>query len=151
MAWTYDQLISRLWDNYSGANAHRANVLIAKNAAWIFWQSGDDHGAIQQIINGMTETVYYMADMLGKGYYGWDGSTFLLPTAFDRDKACPFITEGDVPEVNMAAIIVAMLSANPDQVEYFVGLVDAYRQSIWNRPFDKEFFATLARGFMIWP
>ncbi|GAH92394.1 unnamed protein product, partial [marine sediment metagenome] len=26
---------------------------------------------------------------------------------------------------------------NPDQTEYFVGLVDAYRQSIWNRPFNK--------------
>lgn len=54
-------------------------------------------------------------------------------------------------EVDMSAIILAMLSANPEQVEYFVGLVDAYRQSIWNRPFDKEFFATLARGFMLWP
>ncbi|GAH29755.1 unnamed protein product, partial [marine sediment metagenome] len=35
--------------------------------------------------------------------------------------------------------------------EYFVGLVDAYRQSIWNRPFNKDFFAALARGFMEWP
>lgn len=54
-------------------------------------------------------------------------------------------------ELDMSAIIIAMLSANPEQVEYFVGLVDAYRQSIWNRPFNKDFYAALARGFMIWP
>ena len=57
----------------------------------------------------------------------------------------------DAAEVDMDSIIVAMLSANPDQVEYFVGLVDAYRQSIWNRPFNESFYAALARGFMIWP
>lgn len=55
------------------------------------------------------------------------------------------------PEVTMDAILSAMLSADPAQVEYFVGLVDAYRQSIWNRPFNKDFFAALGRGFMQWP
>ncbi|GAI59416.1 unnamed protein product, partial [marine sediment metagenome] len=34
---------------------------------------------------------------------------------------------------------------------YFVGLVDAYRTSVWNREFNEEYFAALARGFMEWP
>jgi len=57
----------------------------------------------------------------------------------------------EVGEVTMGAILSAMLQANPNQVRYFVGLVDAYRQSIWNQPFNEEFFAALARGFEQWP
>lgn len=53
-------------------------------------------------------------------------------------------------EVTMSSLLTAMLSADPYQIMYFVGLVDAYRQSIWNRPFNKEFYAALARGFMQW-
>ncbi len=53
--------------------------------------------------------------------------------------------------VDMDSILSAMVTAEPDQVQYFVGLVDAYRQSIWDRPFNKEFFASLARGFEQWP
>lgn len=54
-------------------------------------------------------------------------------------------------ELDMDSLLSTMLSADPDQVEYFVGLLEAYRQSVWNRPFNEEFFAALARGFMIWP
>lgn len=151
MGWTYDQLLTTLYEKYAAANLDRASVSAARNAANIDWQAADDHAAIGHIIDGMTETIQYMANMLAKGYYGWNGSTYLLPNMLDPSKACPFITADDVPPVDMAAIIVAMLSANPDEVEYFVGLVDAYRQSIWNRPFNKDMFAALARGFMLWP
>ena len=51
--------------------------------------------------------------------------------------------------VDMDAIIYAMLTAEPDEVMYFVGLVDAFRQSVWNRPFNQEFFAAIARGFSV--
>lgn len=60
-------------------------------------------------------------------------------------------SEPEPAELTMDAILSTMLSADPPQVEYFVGLVDAYRQSIWNRPFNQEFFAALGRGFMEWP
>lgn len=54
-------------------------------------------------------------------------------------------------DITMDMILSAMVSADPDQVNYFVGLVDAYRQSVWNKPFNQEFFAALARGFELWP
>jgi len=54
-------------------------------------------------------------------------------------------------EFDMDTLLSTMLQAEPDQVQYFVGLVDAYRQSIWNQPFNEEFFAALARGFEQWP
>lgn len=52
--------------------------------------------------------------------------------------------------VNMAAIIQAMLQATPDEIKYFIGLVDAFRMSIWNQPFNYQFYEALARGFMQW-
>lgn len=53
--------------------------------------------------------------------------------------------------ITMDSILAAMVAATPEQVTYFVGLADAYRQSIWNKPFNSEFFAALARGFQEWP
>jgi len=148
MAWTYDQLITALWDRLAGANNDRASVSVARNAALIDWNAGDDHAAIGHIIDGMSETIQYMANMLAKGYYGWDGSTFLLPTALDRNYACPFITEAPEYDLTMMEILSTMYTAHPDEVQFFVALVDAYRQSIWNRPFPKVYYADLARGFM---
>lgn len=52
--------------------------------------------------------------------------------------------------LDMSELIGVMLLANPSEIEYFVGLSDAYRQSIWNRPFNQEMFAALARGFEEW-
>lgn len=52
------------------------------------------------------------------------------------------------PTVDMDAILVAMLAAEPDEVTYFIGLVDAYRAALWEQPFNAEFYAGLARGFM---
>ena len=53
-------------------------------------------------------------------------------------------------EVDMSAILTAMLAATPDEIEQFVGIVDAFRVSIWNRPYNEEFYAALARGFSQW-
>lgn len=58
---------------------------------------------------------------------------------------------GEPYDLTMADILSAMVKADPDEVMYFVGLVDAYRQSIWGQPFNQEFFAALARGFEQWP
>lgn len=53
--------------------------------------------------------------------------------------------------VSLDAILNAMLTATPEQITHFVGIVDAFRQSIWNKPFNKEYFAALAKGFQEWP
>jgi len=59
--------------------------------------------------------------------------------------------EAGAPPLTMDDILSIMVTAEPEQIEYFVGLVDAYRQSIWNKPFNSEFFGALARGFEQWP
>lgn len=59
--------------------------------------------------------------------------------------------QADGVDIDMDAIINAMLSASFDQLQKFIGLVDAYRVAIWNAPFNAEFYAGLARGFQKWP
>lgn len=56
--------------------------------------------------------------------------------------------EGLGGDVTMDSILSAMISADYQQLQKFVGLVDAYRMAIWNQPFNAEFYAALARGFM---
>ena len=51
----------------------------------------------------------------------------------------------------MQQIINAMFTAKPAQISSFVGLTDAYKQSIWNAPFNAEMWAAIARGFQQWP
>jgi hypothetical protein len=53
--------------------------------------------------------------------------------------------------IDMDAIINAMLKATFDQLQYFIGLEDAYRVALWNAPFNADFYAALARGFQKWP
>lgn len=53
-------------------------------------------------------------------------------------------------DVTMASIIMAMYAATPQELLDFIGIEDAYRQSLWNKPFPKAYFAELARGFETW-
>lgn len=53
--------------------------------------------------------------------------------------------------VTMDAILNAMLSSSFDNLQQFIGIVDAYRVALWNAPFNAEFYGALARGFQKWP
>jgi len=56
-------------------------------------------------------------------------------------------TTPEVPEITMDALLSAMVTATDSQLMSFIGLVDAYRQSLWNKDFNVDLFAALARGF----
>ena len=150
MAWTYDQLISTLTSNYGLARSHHLTMNTAINIAWSKWYVPDDHACLYDVLQCLEQARDCFVDILSKSFYDWNGSTFALTTALDRDMACPFITEAPPFTLTMADLINVMLVATPYEVNYFVGLVDAYRQSIWNKPFNAEFFAALAQGFMEW-
>ena len=53
--------------------------------------------------------------------------------------------------VDMNSILNAMLKADFTQLQKFIGIIDAYRVALWNAPFNAEFYAALARGFVKWP
>ncbi len=50
-------------------------------------------------------------------------------------------------EVDMASILTAMRKATPAERQEFIGIVDGFRASIWNKRYDELFFANLAREF----
>lgn len=133
--------LSAIYDMGSLGGLHSIYGYGHTSDAYTHWTLNQDHLAIQDLIKAC-----------------WD---YGHSTGYLAYKYTPFAPEGALYwyithcivgyELTMDAILSTMLSADPTQVEYFVGLVDAYRQSIWNRPFDKDFFAALARGFMEWP
>lgn len=49
--------------------------------------------------------------------------------------------------VDMDSILNAMLTAEYDQLQKFIGIEDAYRSALWDQPFNAEFYAALANGF----
>lgn len=53
--------------------------------------------------------------------------------------------------IDMGDILTAMLAATPDELTNFIGIEQAYMASIWNAPYNGEYYAALARGFRQWP
>ena len=109
--------------------------------AWAHWNVNQDHEAIEDILHGLSDT------NVAAGYAGYGYAPF--------DYVGPwwwyFTNCIEVPELTMDSILSTMLTATPDQILYFIGLVDAFRNSVWTRPFNQEFFASLSRGFQQWP
>lgn len=54
-------------------------------------------------------------------------------------------------EVTMDAILSVMITSSFEDLQKFIGIVDAYRVALWNAPFNADFYAALARGFQKWP
>lgn len=106
--------------------------------AWSHWNIGQDHEAIEDILKAISDVAVAASSFGGWNPYDWEGPIW-------------WYLNNCVAGVDMASILTAMVTATPSQVENFVGLVDAFRQGIWNRPFNKELFAALARGFEQWP
>jgi len=119
-------------DDFSDAEADRA-VANAK------WGMGDYNVALYYLIQSVGHVI--------------DGGRSLLTKAagYDPTYTILWCLKNIETGVDMDTLLSTMLGANPEQVTYFIGLVDAYRQSIWNKPFNEEYFAALARGFEQWP
>lgn len=91
----------------------------------------------RQKVSSMCTTIDYILKFLIHG--NWQGNhPYRLPYYL---RYC--IDDG----MDMDMLLSAMVTADFSQLQYFIGIVDAYRQSLWNKPFNAEFFAALARGF----
>jgi len=126
----------------SGAGAH---MDFAVTAAGV----DDLEGAIQQTHNAFDHVLETHAALFYQPYYEypryWIFDLFeIIDTRFLALEAA------EPAELTMAAILQCMLTATAAEIKYFVGIVDGYRQAVWNQPFDSEFFAALARGFELW-
>lgn len=50
---------------------------------------------------------------------------------------------------DMDVLLSTMLAAEFEQFQTFIGIEDGYRMALWNKPFNAEYYAALARGFML--
>lgn len=58
--------------------------------------------------------------------------------------------EGNGYELTMDDMLSVMLSASFENLQEWIGIIDAYRVALWNAPFNSEYYAALARGFEGW-
>ena len=127
------------WQDASGT------ILEAKSA----YDGGDDHAALGKLIDCVIE----ISGSLGKLYepYTYDYPRYNNMALFDIIGT--FMDAAEPPPAyvfSMAELLQTMLKAESSAIKYFVGLVDAYRQSVWDKPFNAEFYAALAKGFEQW-
>lgn len=73
-------------------------------------------------------------------------------TSFNTPYRVPYVISNCMGgTIDMDDILNAMLAADFDELQKFIGIEDAYRLAIWNAPFNAEWYASLARGFQKWP
>lgn len=139
MAFTWEQLLAACNGAYEDVDGHWVQLQGILETIYGHMQAEHWELATTWLYYFAIYTRWTLEDLMIKGWY--DNYWYLIPEMFYR------VGEAEPPELTMEAIINAMLTASSDEVMYFVGLVDAYRQSVWNKPFNEEFFAALARGF----
>lgn len=144
MAVTRAEHIARLKSRFASAWASRLNQVAYHNLAVADFMGGDDHGAIEGLLAASGANLLMMAYLFDKNYP--ETGDFSIPAFVDNHTVGP--EEG---EVTMSSIMLAMLQADPDEVLRFIGLVDAFRNSVWARPFNQELYAALSKGFQQWP
>jgi len=104
---------------------------------------GDDHQCLFWVLESLDEAKQTLDWMLSY-IFPFSPKTMLM--ACLKKMRAEYLATGGA-EVNMESILSAMVSADFSELQYFVGLVDAYRVALWNEPFNAEFYAALARGF----
>lgn len=120
----------------------KANIDLAED----YWNVNEDHTALGKLITGcqqLASSVYYII-----GKYVEVTPYYLLCKLHTLSWEYT-MEEPPAAEVTMDAILSAMITASLDEYTEFVGLIDAYRVGLWNRPFNAEYYAALARGFAL--
>ena len=128
------------WYNFAEIYKHLAST--HRSDAWNWFGVGNDHKALEEIIKCCQDLITTFTALIGDdmGYAPYA----VLPYF------CRFHTIESAGEVTMRAILDEMFSASNEELLQFIALVDAYRQSLWNKPFDAEYWAAVARGFEKW-
>ena len=99
-----------------------------------------------------TQTAFWWGQRYSLSYYNvWWNNACAIKLIIDKCNSLQAELDAGAGAVDMDAIINAMLASKFDNLQKFIGLVDAYRVAIWNAPFNAEFYSALARGFQKWP
>lgn len=133
-----------LWrEDYSYIRDDLANV------AYYIQMAGSQAGAHNW--EGVRDNLWLAAtSVIATAGHFWAGADNL----YDRMYAAMHWIDNNwptTPTITMPAILNAMQKATFDELQSFIGIEDAYRVALWNAPFNADFYAALARGFVKWP
>lgn len=139
------QILAYLKYRYGEAEVHRGQLSNYKSYAYTSWLEGDDHGAINHIINGLGRIIYIFDRLIEWDYP--DDNECLLWYYFSN------CVDGEAPEeyeLTMTKIIQAYIDTPDDIRSAWQLLVDAYQASMYDKPFDMEYHKTWVRRFHEW-
>ncbi|GAI72283.1 unnamed protein product [marine sediment metagenome] len=139
----FDDAYKGLEGKWDTARSHWDNILTYKKKAFTAWSANEDHIAIGHLITAITETWFTFNVYPGFQFSDPDQSP-IVESIYWANKDVP------TAEVTMRAILDEMFTASDYELMQFIALVDAYRQSLWNKPFDANYWAAVARGFEQW-
>lgn len=111
-----------------------------RSDAWAHWYALEDHLAIQDILHALSDTAY-CADL---GYGAWEPYPVGGPL-FQWMKLY-----GGGEELTLLAFIEAYIDADDDHRAALQLLFDAYKASMYNKPFDLEYHQNWVQRFLSW-
>ncbi len=141
---TRDELLDYIDTWYGHAYTYFA---LAKDDIWEAKQQfgvWTDKKVLETLINGCWRLYTSVGALIG----------YAEPTTIDYQ--IPYFlrefTIAEAPDagITMRMILDEMFTADNEELKQFIALVDAYRQSLWNKPFDVNYWAAVARGFEVW-
>ncbi len=149
MAFDYDTIFTLFEDDMYNAWGFGFNVRTDADFAENQYHAGFKDSALHNIIHaGQNAGNAWDAYITSSGLdFPWMSITALFESLNER---LVELEEAAPGELTLFKMVNAMLDGVPTDIEMFVGITDAFRQSIWNRPFNKQLYANLARSFETW-
>lgn len=138
---TRAQCLTDIYNWYTLAVTNRGYAQVSSDAARTQWNIPNDHLAIHYTINAVNNILNIFDYMLGKF------APYSPSFAIHHFLYYHTVESG---AADMDSILNAMLGATFAQLQQFIGIEDAYRVALWNAPFNADFYAALARGFVSW-
>jgi len=143
MAWEdLPEILDHISDNWDYTPYTWYDFAVQLDAAQLDYGLGDDHAALGHVLFALQE-IEDTGDWVLSVNVSLSPKTMLM--ACLKKMRTEYLAAG--AEVTMDTILSAMITADFDELQQFIGIVDAYRVSLWNEPFNAEFYAALARGF----
>ncbi len=120
-----------------------SSIVTSYNRALTHHNDAESHLQANEIPEAIRDILYELYDIrqMGLEFGGWDPYTYEGPIWWYLENCVSGY------DLTMDDMISVMLAATEEEYSYFIGVIDAYRVGLWNKPFESEFYAALARGF----
>lgn len=142
---TCDQVLAHINEYYAAGIGYKPSLETAVSTAVTYWLGGDDHLALYYAIQALSP-IKYMLYRLYDANYPSIGE-FAVPYYLEH------CTGGDPPpeyELTWLKVIESYIAADDDHRSGWQLLVDAYKASMYDKPFDLEYHTMWVKRFKSW-